>query len=253
MFICSEYHLCIWEGKKTRTQNSSLWRWTIQNHLCLRSESRIYVPSLQSRKTSFFNPDLCIICSQRLGQEDFVQAGTEAFSTSCAYKLWSFWGSGDQPRPTAEKKWIVTVCSSLFCVFYLTCCLSEATTGHSVSVPGTVAPAPSPRDAGRPAGSQTAQMAGLQGAHFLRECSAGSAENQLENQVSVWITQWSPAWGFFTGAWAAKRSQEEFSSMSGWSLRPDKLLLLRRRFFNLFIYLEHVYGEDFSSSCPTYS
>lgn len=86
-------------------------------------------------------------------------------------------------------------------------------------MPGTVAPIPSPSEAGRPPGLQPMQMAVLQGAHFLQESSAGNAENQLEIQVNVCLMQWSPTQGFFTGACAAKRSQEEFSDASCQSCR----------------------------------
>lgn len=50
-------------------------------------------------------------------------------------------------------------------------------------MPGSTAPSLSPSETGRPLGLQPMQMAGLQGAHFLQETSAGNAENQLENQV----------------------------------------------------------------------
>ena len=50
-------------------------------------------------------------------------------------------------------------------------------------MPGSMAPIPSPSEAGRPLGLQPMQMAVLQGAHFLQESSAGNAENQLENLV----------------------------------------------------------------------
>lgn len=142
-----------------------------------------------------------IPCKLRLRWEDIVQAEQSLSELHV--------NSSDQTHATAEQQWIAVVYFGLFCVFFLTFCLSEAGTGQDSSSARLRSSYPQPQQ-GRKAAGITADADGC-----APRCTFPARKLSWEC--------WKPAGkpgptrGFFTGACAAKRSQEEFSSASCWS------------------------------------
>lgn len=144
-----------------------------------------------------------ISCRQRLRQDDIVQAEQSLSELHV--------NSSDQTHTTAEQQWIAVMYLGLFCAFFLIFCLSEAGTGQDSSCARLRSSYPQPQQGSKAAG--------------IRADADGCAPRCTFPARKLSWECWKPAGkpeptrGIFAEACAAKRSQEEFSSVNRWSHR----------------------------------
>lgn len=142
-----------------------------------------------------------ISCRLSLRWEDIFQAEQNLFKLHVK--------SSNQTSATAEQQWIVVMYFGLFCVFFLTFCLSEAGAGQSSSCARLHCSYPQPQW-DRKASGITADADGC-----APRCTFPARKLSWE----CWkpAGKPGPTQGFFTRACAAKRSQRESSNVSCWS------------------------------------